>query len=260
MGKYILFYFILLSLIQITIQQTELIPIYGIINITYDRTQNKTTFRIPLKETSDISEINLNLSEPLREDRTNCISTCRVTSNIMYCEIYKSNCELLFNNSVIRIDSIVGTNYIFNDYSLLTSEINFEINQIEMTCSNFQLSFFLYNNDLNKHPFQNMDFTIPIYYRNKSTEAKCILPKNGKYIPCVINATRILFEKDYTIDFDINNPIKINNDLNLTLTKILGYKLEDDCGKEIDGAQRLYKFNSRITLILFSLFFLFKIF
>ena len=175
----------------------------------------------------------------------------------MYCEIDKSYCELLFRDSAIRIDSIVEELYDFSSYNLLTSEINYEINTIEMTCSNFKLSFFLYNYDLNKHPYQNIDFTIPIYYRDKEMEATCILPKNGIYIPCVIDATKILFEKDYTLDFDINNPIKLTNDLNMTLSKIKGYKLEDDCGKEIDNAQKFLKFDSLKSLILLFLLFLF---
>ena len=211
------------------------------------------------ENTDNVELIELKLSEPKNNIKEGCISECKIESNIMYCEILKPNCTLLSNNSVIRIDSIKDPNYEFdhNNY-FLSSEINYNINSIEMTCSNFKLSFFLEINELqNKHPYSNMDFEFPIYYRDKKGKAECILPKNGKYIPCVIDATKILFKKDYSIDFDVNNPIKVNEDLNLTLTEIK-YKLEGDCGKEIDNSKRLNIQNSskfiKLILLIYLLF------
>ena len=261
MGNKIIIYFLIILFLMTKVNMitiTYLTPTQGILNITYNSTESKLYFQIPLSQTFDTTTlIHLNLSEPLRVNRTNCICPCNIISNIMYCEIDKSYCELLFSDSAIRINSIEEDIYDFSSYHLLTSEINYEISTIEMTCSNFKLSFFFYNYDLNKHPYQNIDFTIPVYYRDKEIRAICILPKNGIYIPCVIDATRILFEKDYTLDFDINNPIKLTDDLSMTLSKIKGYKLEDDCGKEIDWAPKFLKLNSIINLILLFLFLLF---
>ena len=230
----LLIFIILISNIHATL--TYLKPTQGIKNIEYHSEGQKLSFQIPLESSDDIETITLNFSEPKKINRENCESTCSIHSNIMNCEIEKSDCELLQNTSfIIRIESIIENSYEFTSYDLLTSEINFETTSIEMTCSNYKLSFFLYSNYLNKHSYENMNFSFPIYYRDKKEEAQCIFPNKGKYIPCVIDATKILFQKDYSIDFDINNPIKLNDDLNITINNFKKYKLEDDCGKDINN-------------------------
>ena len=230
----LLIFIILISNIHATL--TYLKPTQGIKNIEYHSEGQILSFQIPLESSDDIETITLNFSEPKKINRENCESTCSIHSNIMNCEIEKSDCELLQNTSfIIRIESIIGNSYEFTSYDLLTSEINFETTSIEMTCSNYKLSFFLYSNYLNKHSYENMNFSFPIYYRDKKEEAQCIFPNKGKYIPCAIDATKILFQKDYSIDFDINNPIKLNDDLNITINNFKRYKLEDDCGKDINN-------------------------
>ena len=260
MGILLLFqifvFFILISKSQLII---FLNPIKGIVNIKYNSEENKLSFKIPLESSSDIPYIKLELSEPKKSNRENCYSNCNIASNIMNCDILKSDCELLQNNSIITIISIVEpSSYAFNNYDLLTSEIEFKTNEIEMTCANFKLSFFLYSYELSKHPYNNMNFTFPIYYRDKEEKAICILPKNGKYIPCVIDATKILFKTNYTIFFGIKNPIKLTDDLNITISDLKKYKLEDNCGKEIDSSIGINIFNNNAILKIFLLlYFLF---
>ena len=247
----------------ISISKSQLItflnPTKGITNIKYNSEEKKLSFKIPLESSSDISLIKLELSEPKKNNRENCICNCNIASNIMNCDISKSDCELLQNNSIITIVSIVEpSSYAFNNYDLLTSEIEYKTNTIEMTCSNFKLSFFLYSYELSNHPYNNLNFTFPIYYRDKEEKAICILPKNGKYIPCVIDATKILFKTNYTIFFGIKNPIKLTDDLNITISNIKKYKLEDNCGKEIDSSIIMNNFYYKeILKLFFLLYFLF---
>lgn len=255
---FFLFLFLIFIILKSNTQITSLIPKEGIKNISYEEIEEEETkikFEIPLEETNDVQSINLTLSEPKTINRANCISHCKIQTNIMYCEILKSECELLSQNSKIKIVSILGESYEFSNYYLLASEVNFEVSSIEMTCSNFYLSFFLKTNDLNKNTYENIDFSFPIYYRDIKENAKCIFPKMGQYIPCLINATQILFKKGYSITFD-NNPIKLTDDINLNLNMIKKYKLEDDCGKDINNSFNInhLSFFKKIKLFLLIFF------
>ena len=258
MYQIFLFFFILISISK-SQSITFLNPTEGITNIKYNSEQNKLSFKIPLELTPDITLIKLELLEPKKSNRNNCLCECSIASNTMNCDILKSNCELLQNNSIITVASIVEpSNYYFSSYDLLTSEIEYKTNQLEMTCSNFKLSFFLYSYELSRHPYKNINFTFPIYYRDEEEKAICILPKNGKYLPCVIDATKILFKTNYTIFFGIKNPIKLTDDLNITISNIKKYKLEDNCGKEIDSSIIMNNFYYKeILKLFFLLYFLF---
>ena len=159
----LLIFIILISNIHASL--TYLKPTQGIKNIEYHSEEQKLSFQIPLESSDNIDPITLNISEPKKINRDNCVSHCRIQSNIMYCYILKSECELLQNTSfIIRIESIIENSYEFNSYDLLTSEINFETTSIEMTCSNYKLSFFLYSNYLNKHSYENMNFSFPMLF------------------------------------------------------------------------------------------------
>ena len=248
------FYFLFIILFITLIQSEDinyLVPIKGIIDIKYN--SEILSFSIPLDTCDDMTSIELSLSEPYKSNRDNCKAECSISSKKMNCQIKKEDCDLLEEYSIITIESIIyPPSYDFNSYELLSSTIFFNATSIEMICSNFKLSFFFYDEELKNHPYNNFNFSFPIFYQNKEKEAICILPKNGKYIPCVIDATKILFKKDYSINFDINSPIQITDDLNISLTNIKKYKLEDDCGKDMDNyASKMNYFGIRYIMKLF---------
>ena len=81
----------------------------------------------------------------------------------------------------------------------MVSVLNFESSDIDMICSNYKLSFWLTDVNLEYHPFDNLEFNFPIYYRDKKETAECIFPKSGQQIPCSIDASKRLFEKGYFI-------------------------------------------------------------
>jgi hypothetical protein len=257
--KNIIIFICFFSIIIITKNSpTELKPKEGLLNIEYEYIgesgQEKMHFQIPLEnENININSLTLKLSKPLKDNRDQCTASCLVVNSIMSCEISKSECQLLDQSSKIIINSIIGGDYFFSNINSLVSEIQYETSSLEMTCSNFRLSFFLYSNNLNVHPIVNKDFSFTAFYRNKEVKVSCILPKTVNYLPCIINATKILFKKDYTIDFALSSPINVDSGLNISITNLKNYKLEGDCGKEIDSSIGIKKLN---YIKIFKLFFI----
>ena len=256
---------ILCIIISIIKSSSNQIKAKGLKNISYRTTSSPVelilSFKIPIEGESNINQLKLNLTYPYRSDRTFCTAECELKNdeqnNKFYdCNIKNSSCDLIGENKKIVIDSIIDPDgYYFENINSLTSVINFEVDDIEMVCSNYKLSFFLVDRNLNKNPYEKIDFEFPIYYKDKKEMAKCMIPESGIYIPCTIDASNRLFEKGYFINFEYNKSIKLTDDLNLTMN-LKKYVLEDDCGKDINYWKILYfsKYNFILLMFLFSLF------
>ena len=224
----------------------------GVMDINYvNNTENiqlsTLSFSIPLELPPSISmpaTIILELSEPSKRNGEHCTARCSYSNSNskLDCQIIKSDCDSInYDSKKVTVLSINSTdNYQFLNKDSLTNYISFKTTSIEMTCSNFKLSFFFYYEELSYHPYDQEDFSMPIYYKEKKGEAKCILPKNSRYIACIIEANNTLFQKDYFIKFETDKPIIINDNLNLSLN-IEKYRLEDDCGKDTSSSTYIYK-------------------
>ena len=253
--NYIFLFFFRFSFIESTtiIQASE-----GIKDINYNYNENITTFKIPIEDgTSYNSDLTLTLLYPQKINRDPCEAICNKDStNLFYeCKITKDDCELLTDNKKIIIQGISPTeDCAFSNLKSMVSVLNFESSDIDMVCSNYKLSFWLTDDNLVYHPFDNLEFNFPIYYRDKKETAECIFPKSGNQIPCSIDASKRLFEKGYFINFEYDKIIHLTNDLNLTL-RLNKYTLEDDCGKNINKGKIIYSkiynsFNLFLLLIL----------
>ena len=214
------------------------------VNNTENIQQSTLSFLIPLESAPSISgAITLELSEPTKRNGDHCYAECSYNNGNLECKITKVHCDSInYNSKKVTVLSILTSNYEFVNKGSLTSYISFKTTSIEMTCSNFKLSFIFYYEGLNNHPYTKTDFSIPIYYKDKKGEAKCILPEKTSYIPCIIDADNILYQKGYSIVFESSKPIIINENLNLSLT-IEKYKLEDDCGKDTSSSNYIDKLN-----------------
>ena len=263
--KIIFFLFIKYSIIESV--ESHISTTKGITDIIYNSTLEFISFHIPTtvtEESNNPTNLTLNLSYPYRSNRTFCSANCGLKFDIIdniqenkeyyyYCLIEKRECDLLEDNKKIIIDSIIEPpNYEFENRDSLISEINFEAQNIEMVCSNYKISFFFKKDDLEYHPYDNIEFTFPIYYKDKQETAICIFPKQGDYVPCIIDAGQRIFEKGYFINFEYNKTIELTKDLNLTL-KLNKYILEDDCGKNINNG-KLICFNLYYLILFFFLF------
>ena len=216
----------------------------GIIDITYDNSLKKTSFKIPIDEVYSADPLTLLLTYPYKSNRDSCEATCNLdATNLFYaCEITNTptTCDLLNDNKRIIIDSIDSpAGYSFLNIDTLTSLITFELTNIDMVCSNHKLSFWLTDNNLQHRPYDNLEFSFPVYYRDNKEIAECIFPKYGNSIPCVIDASKRLFEKDYFINFEYNKTIALTDDLTLIL-KLNKYTLEDDCGININKGKMVF--------------------
>ena len=242
-------------------QSTE-INAKGLKNIAYQSTTDPAeiilSFEIPLADSiSSPRTIKLKLTYPYKSNRELCVAECNLSAdnNFYACSIKNTTCDLIGENKKIIINSIIDpSDYSFKNINSMTSVINFEAHDLEMVCSNYKLSFFLIDRNIDKHPYEKINFEFPIYYKDKSETAKCIIPEQGNYIPCTIDASKRLFEKGYFINFEYDKNIELTEDLNLTL-KLKKYVLEDDCGKDINFMKILYfdKYNFILLMILFSL-------
>ena len=237
----------------------------GITDITYDDSVNtaiKTTFKIRLDQASSEAHLTLSLKYPYKSDRNPCEADCILdnsdSTNLFYvCEITKASCDLLNDNKRIIIQSIkTPTGYSFLNIKTMSSLITFELTDIDMVCSNYKLSFWLTDNNLQYLPYDNLEFNFPVYYRDNKETAECIFPKYGNSIPCVIDASKRLFEKGYFINFEYNKTIALTDDLTLIL-KLNKYTLEDDCGININkGKMVFFKiYNSFYIFLLLILLF-----
>jgi hypothetical protein len=243
-------------------QQTE-INAKGLRNIAYQSTTDPAeiilSFEIPLADSiSSPREIKLELTYPYKSNRELCEAECNLSAdnNFYACSIKNTTCDLIGENKKIIINSIIDPpDYSFKNINSMTSVINFEADDLEMVCSNYKLSFFLIDRNINKHPYEKINFEFPIYYKDKQETAKCIIPKDGIYIPCTVDASNRIFEKGYFINFEYNKSIELTEDLNLTL-KLKKYVLEDDCGKDINFWKILYfsKYNFISLMLLFSFY------
>ena len=143
----------------------------GLRNIIYKSTSNPVelilAFEIPLIEQSDITyptSITLNLSYPYKSNRQPCTSDCVLkdeTNNKFYdCSIKNTSCDLIGENKKIIIYSIKDPNdFSFKNINSMTSVINFEVDDLEMVCSNYKLSFFLIDRNIDKkHPYEKIHF------------------------------------------------------------------------------------------------------
>ena len=242
----------------------------GVMDISYqNNTENillsTLSFSIPLEPHSSMPEtIKLELSEPSQRNGAHCFAQCSY-ENKLNCQIKKEECDSIdYDSKIVTVLSINDpNNYKFVNEGALTNYISFQTHSIEMTCSNFKLSFFFEYRELKNHPYEKEDFSIPINYKEKKGEAKCILPKQSSYIACIIDAGNTLFQKDDFIEFETNKPIKINDDLNLSLN-IEKYKLEDDCGKDTSNSNYINKFSfikimNILSLIYFMIWFMWNI-
>ena len=236
----------------------------GITDINYDDSDNtdiKTTFKIRLDQASSEAHLTLSLKYPYKSNRNPCEAECDISSDGSFydCTITKSDttCDLLNGNKRIIIQSINSpTGYTFSNIDTLTSLITFELTDIDMVCSNYKLSFWLTDINLEHRPYENLEFNFPVYYRDNKETAECIFPKYGNSIPCVIDASKRLFEKDYFINFEYNKTIALTDDLTLIL-KLNKYTLEDDCGININKGKMIYFkiYNSFYIFLLLILFF-----
>ena len=235
----------------------------GITDITYDNTgtEKTTSFKIRLEQASSGTHLTLLLSYPYKSNRDPCEANCDIVSDaegsFYDCTITETNCDLLNDNKRIIIESIKPpTSYSFSNIETLTSLITFELTDIDMVCSNYKLSFWLTDNNLQHRPYDNLEFSFPVYYRDNKEAAECIFPKYGNSIPCVIDASKRLFEKGYFINFEYNKTIALTNDLTLIL-KLNKYTLEDDCGININKGKMIYFkiYNSFYIFLLLILFF-----
>ena len=232
----------------------------GITDITYNNaaTPKTTSFKIILEQAPSVS-LTLFLSYPYNRDRSFCKAECNSYSDangpFYACTITETYCDLLNDNKRIIIDSIESpSGYYFSNIETLSSLITFELTDIDMVCSNHKLSFWLTDINLEHRPYENLEFNFPVYYRDNKETAECIFPKYGNSIPCVIDASKRLFEKGYFINFEYDKIIHLTNDLNLTL-RLNKYTLEDDCGKNINKGKIIYSkiynsFNLFLLLIL----------
>ena len=219
-------------------------PTEGIKDISYNSEDEKLTFSIPIDTSEASTVLQLKLSEPYKSNKDNCISTCNIISNLISCEILKSSCDLLTNSSTITVHSIISpSNYFFTRYDYLTSEIIFNVSDIEYVCSNYKLSFFLKCFNLNYHTYQNFEFNFSVFYKNSEEKAICVFPKNGNYFSCVIDASKILFKKKFSLFLDLYKPIQISKDLKLIINNFNKYKFEEDCGKDIDNSKEIININ-----------------
>ena len=232
----------------------------GLTDIYYNSTEETLSFKIPI-ESDSYESLKLNLSYPYRSNRTYCTSDCEKTTNSetndkhYYCKIKHSECDLMDGTiKKIVIHSVINPNCQFENINIMTSVINFESNNIQMVCSNYKLCFFFQDTTLVNHPFDNISFTFPIYYKDKMENANCIIPKNSQIIPCTIDASQRIFEKGYFINFEYNKSIELTQDLNLSL-KLNKYVLEDDCGKNINQGKMMV-IKLCYYIIFFFLFFL----
>ena len=254
--------FLLYIINSIIKSQSTVINAKGLKNIAYQSQTNPAeiilSFEIPLAESiSSPTSIKLKLTYPYKSNRELCKAECNLSAdnNFYACSISNTTCDLIGENKKIIIDSIIyPPDYSFKNINSMTSVINFEADDLEMVCSNYKLSFFLIDRDIDKHPYEKINFEFPIYYKDKSETAKCIIPEQGIYIPCTIDASKRLFEKGYFINFEYDKSIALTEDLNLTL-KLKKYVLEDDCGKDVNFMKILYfdKYNFILLMILFSL-------
>ena len=266
--QYLFSFIIVKSLIVFSIQTTLLNNTKGIKDIIFTNTTTEVSlsFKIPLDTSPGEISLVLDLSEPKKRNYDNCIASCECHStNNLNCKIYKNECDSLEKTSSIIVSRIIqsaSNDFEFVNIKSLASKINYKASSVEMTCSNFKLSFFLYSDSLSNNPYDNLEFSFPIFYRDKEGKAECILPKKSNYIPCIIDASKILFEKDYTIEFGTSNPIKVDdkedNNIYLYLSDFKNYKLEGDCGIDIDNGMKINNINFlKIIKILIILFFMF---
>ena len=250
----IIFFFLFINILNIKSQYCPIRAEKGLTDIFYNSTEETLSFKIPI-ESDSYNTLKLNLSYPYRSNRTYCTSDCEKITNsetndkYYYCKIKHSECDLMDGTSKkIKIHSIIDyPNCQFENLYPITSVINFESNNIEMVCSNYKLCFFFQDYNLQNHPFDNISFNFPIYYKDKMETANCIIPKNSKYIPCTIDASERIFEKGYFINFEYNKSIELTQDLNLSL-KLNKYVLEDDCGKNINQGKIIEKFHKNYNI------------
>ena len=244
---FVLYLIILISILSFS-SLTKLNNTEGIKEIKFHNNETEEipvsflSFLIPLGTSiTEPNPIKLILSEPKNSNEDMCTAECSLEENKLDCKIYETACDSIGDNSKVIINSIFEPNgYEFENINSLTSFISFRTTSIEMTCSNFKLSFFLSCGEIGLHPYENLDFKIPIHYKEKKGEAKCILPKQSEYIPCIIDADNTLFQKNNYIEFETNKPIAINEDLDLSIN-IEKYRLEDDCGKDTSSSNYIYK-------------------
>ncbi len=252
----------LISILSLTTSITKLNNTGGIKEIKFHNNETEEipesylSFLIPLGTPIGSITLNLNLLEPKNSDGTQCKAKCPYSDNALNCEILESDCDSIGEDSKVIIQSIVENDlYEFENLGSLTSYISFRTTSIEMTCSNFKLSFFLFYENLQNNPYENLNFLIPFHYKEKKGNAKCILPKQSKYIPCIIDAGNTLFQKDNFIEFETNKPITIEDlDLSINIEK---YRLEDDCGKDTSSSNYIYKLSFiKIINILLLIYFM----
>ena len=261
---FVLYLIILISILSLTTSITKLNNTGGIKEIKFHNNETEEipesflSFLIPLGTPIESITLNLYLLEPKMSNGVQCKAKCSYSDNALNCKILESECDSIGEDSKVIIDRIVEYNdYQFENPDSLASYISFRTTSIEMTCSNFKLSFFLSCGDFGlKHPYKNLDFSIPFHYKEKKGEAKCILPKKSEYIPCIIDAGNTLFQKDNFIEFETNKPIAINEDLDLNIN-IEKYRLEDVCGKDTNSSNYIYKLSFiKIINILLLIYFM----
>jgi len=253
----------LISILSLTTSITKLNNTGGIKEIKFHNNETEEisesflSFLIPLGTPIGSITLNLNLLEPKNSDGNQCTAECPYSDNALNCKILESECDSIGEDSKVIIDRIVEYNdYQFENPDSLASYISFRTTSIEMTCSNFKLSFFLFYGNVQNHPYENLNFSIPFHYKEKKGEAKCILPKKSEYIPCIIDAGNTLFQKDNFIEFETNKQIAINKDLDLNIN-IEKYRLEDDCGKDTSSSNYIYKLSFiKIINILLLIYFM----
>ena len=235
----------------------------GLTDIYYNSTSEIMSFKIPLKENCTEDILKLSLSYPYKSNRTPCSANCEINrtniNDIFYeCKIDKTECDLLEGNKKIIIDSILEpSDYEFDNKKTMLSVINFETTRLDMVCANYKLSFFLIDDNLQNHPYEDIFFNFPIYYKDKMETAECIFPKQNIKIPCTIDASNRLFEKGYFVKFEFNKSIVLTKDLNLTL-KLDKYILEDDCGKDTNNIGEMIYFKIYHSVLLFFFLVIYK--
>ena len=257
----IVFLFFQISLIK---SATTLKASKGLTDIFYNSTSQKLLFKIPVEEDPSINAITLNLSYPYRYNRSYCFADCvinrTISTNIFYdCTISKTDCDSLDGNKKIIIEEkiISPDNCEFQDPKTMVSVIYFEKTNIDMVCANYKLSFFVEDINLENHPYEDIYFQFPVYYKDKMETADCIFPKIGRKIACTIDASQRVFEKGYFVNFEYNKTIALTKDLNLTM-ELEKYVLEDDCGKDMNKGE-LISISFKICKYIIFLFLFFFI-
>jgi len=257
---------IVLLLFQITLikSQTFLKASKGLTDIFYNSTSQNLLFKIPVEEDyPSINNLILNLSYPYRYNRSNCFADCiinkTISTNICYdCKISKTDCDSLDGNKKIIIEEILSPNNCeFENLKSMVSVIYFEKTNIDMVCANYKLSFFVTDDTLENHPYEDIYFKFPVYYKDQMETADCIFPKNkdGKKIACTIDASQRVFEKGYFVNFEYNKTISLTKDLNLTM-ELEKYVLEDDCGKDMNKVKMISFKACNYIIFLFLFFFI----